>query len=212
MGIKLKIWGKHACFTRPEMRVERVSYDAITPTAAKGVIESIYWKPAIKWFVDRIHVINRINFVSFKRNEVNKKVTSRDIENAKNNKECYIDTDKVRVQRNSLVLQDVFYIIEAHFEETGEEESHPEKHYNAFLRRARKGQCFNQPYMGCREFPAFFELLEDNEEVPESYYSGQEIDLGWMLREINYKDMSPCFFRANMKDGVIEIPQKEVVR
>lgn len=208
-GIKLKVWGDYACFTRPEMKAERVSYDVITPSAARGILEAIHWKPAIRWVIDRIQVLNEIRFDNLRRNEVGSKIPVRNIEQAMKGKEvtlCQVASED-RQQRATLMLRNVAYIIEAHFEiaEPGGEDSNPAKHYNIFLRRAREGQCFHRPYLGCREFPAYFELLED--ELPSSFYHGQEQDLGWMLLDIDYRDnITPRFFRANMRDGVIEVP------
>lgn len=211
-GIRLKVWGDYACFTRPEMKAERVSYDVMTPSAARGILEAIHWKPAIKWVVDRIHVINPIRFDNIRRNEVGGKIPTRPIEQAMRGTPVVLGqwVEKDREQRATMALRNVVYIIEAHFELTdaaGPEDT-PEKHYNMFLRRARQGQCFHRPYLGCREFPAFFELVED--EIPPSYYRGEERDLGWMLHDIDFaNDMTPRFFRATMKDGIIEVPRFE---
>ncbi len=210
-GIKLKVWGDYACFSRPEMKVERVSYDVITPSAARGILEAIHWKPAIKWVIDRIYVLNPIEFDNIRRNEVTGIISANNIKKAMKGQEVelYQNTNAERAQRATLLLKNVAYVIEAHFEMTsnaGEEDS-PEKHYNIFLRRARQGQCFHRPYFGCREFPLHFELVE--EQLPESYYSDlDEKDLGWMLWDIDFKNnMTPKFFRATMKKGVIDIPK-----
>jgi len=208
-GIKLKVWGAYACFTRPEMKAERVSYDVMTPSAARGILEAIHWKPAIRWVIDRIQVLNEIRFDNIRRNEVGSKIPVRNIEQAMRGQEitlCQVAAED-RQQRATLMLRDVAYIIEAHFEivEPGREDGNPAKHYNIFLRRAREGQCFHRPYLGCREFPAYFALLED--ELPASFYHGKEQDLGWMLLDIDYRDnITPRFFRASMRDGVIEVP------
>ncbi|MDK2800777.1 MAG: CRISPR-associated protein Cas5d [Clostridiales bacterium] len=208
-GICLKIWGDYACFTRPEMKVERVSYDVITPSAARGILEAIHWKPAIRWVVDRIHVLNEIKFDNIRRNEVSNKISERNVKTAMKGKAMnlcqYASDSKERQQRATLLLRDVAYVIEAHFELTDKAgpEDTEEKHYNIMLRRARRGQCFHRPYLGCREFPAHFELLEGD--IPRSYYEGEK-DLGWMLWDIDYSnDMSPRFFRAYMHDGIIDV-------
>lgn len=208
-GIKLKVWGDYACFTRPEMKAERVSYDVMTPSAARGVLEAIHWKPAIRWAVDRIHVLNEIRFDNIRRNEVGSKIPEGNVKRAINGGDIelvqYAAED--RQQRAALVLRNVAYIIEAHFEMTNEAgpEDSPAKHYNIFLRRTREGQCFHRPYLGCREFAAHFELVEDD--IPGSYYVGQSQDLGWMLLDIDYKDsMNPKFFRASMENGIIVVP------
>lgn len=208
-GIKLKVWGDYACFSRPEMKVERVSYDVITPSAARGILEAIYWKPAIRWVIDRITVINPIKFENIRRNELLGKISVSAVKKAyMGNKDIqlYQSTDNI-VQRASLVLKDVCYYIEAHFElksKAGETDT-KEKHYNIALRRAKKGQCFHRPYFGCREFPVDFELVED--EILPSFYENTEKDLGFMLWDIDFNnEMLPLFFRPTMKDGVIDIP------
>jgi CRISPR-associated protein Cas5d len=208
-GIRLNVFGDYACFTRPEMKVERVSYDVITPSAARGIMEAIYWKPAIRWIIDRIHVMNQIRFTNVRRNEVSEKIPKININkiNKENNLKLYQDTSKQRQQRASMVLRDVSYIIETHFKMTDKAgtEDTEEKHYNIALRRLRKGQCYHQPYFGNREFVANFQIIE--EEVPLGFYHDKsEIDLGWMLWDIDFNnDMSPIFYRALMKDGIIEV-------
>lgn len=206
-GIRLKVYGDYACFTRPEMKVERVSYDVITPSAARGIMEAIYWKPAIRWVVDKIYVLNEIKFTNVRRNEVSQKISSANIKKAMNgsSSKLFQSATEDRQQRASMVLKDVCYIIELHFEMTEKAgvEDTPQKHYNIALRRLRQGQCYHQPCLGTREFAANFELFE--EEVPRSFYSG-ETDLGWMLWDIDFKnDMTPVFYRAIMQDGMIEV-------
>jgi CRISPR-associated protein Cas5d len=208
-GIAVKVWGDYACFTRPEMKAERVSYDVMTPSAARGILEAIHWKPAIRWVIDRIHVLNEVRFDNIRRNEVAHKISARNVMAAMKGEEAalYQDVSADRQQRASLVLRDVAYVIAAHFELTDQAgpEDTPEKHYNMAVRRARQGQCFHQPYLGCREFPAHFELLEGT--VPPSAHQGLDRDLGWMLHDIDFADaMTPRFFRAVMKDGIIEVP------
>jgi len=205
-GIKLKVWGDYACFTRPEMKVERVSYDVMTPSAARGILESIYWKPAITWVVDRIHVFTPIRFDNIRRNELAGKLALGTIKKAMNDGvsrvETFIEND--RQQRAAMVLRGVSYVIEAHFEFTGSEDNNAAKHKEIFDRRARKGQCFHHPYLGCREFPAHFELVEDD--LPQSKLTGKQ-DLGWMLHDIDFQNnMEAKFFRAEMRNGIIEIP------
>jgi CRISPR-associated protein Cas5d len=190
------------------MKVERVSYDVITPSAARGILEAIHWKPAIRWVIDRIHVVNPIRFENIRRNEVESMASTR-------KKAIYVTEE--RQQRASLVLKNVEYIIEAHFEMTGRRggEDTPEKHYNIFLRRARQGQCFHRPYFGCREFQANFELLEDRADAftYENVYPGEK-DLGYMLLDQTFhvdtkgetREAIPHFFRARMVDSVIEVP------
>lgn len=218
-GITVDVSGLRACFTRPEMKAERVSYDVITPSAARGILEAVYWKPAIVWRIDRIEVINEIKFETFRRNELGGKLSYQKARSVyKGNDELlYEDATNNREQRQTLLLRDVRYIIDAHFEMTDRSGSSdtPEKHYNMMLRRLRKGQCFNQPYFGCREFAVdSIELLE-NGVHPESFYRGQTIDLGYMLYDIDFEhDMRPQFFRAVMQDGTIDVAaaQEEVVK
>ena len=194
-GVKLKVWGDYACFTRPEMKVERVSYDMMTPSAARGILEAIYWKPTIRWVVDRIHVLNPIRFENVRRNEVGSVMSPR---------ADSLFVEEQRQQRAALVLRDVAYVIEAHFVFTGNEDNNPSKHKEMFERRTRKGQCFHHPYFGCREFPVCFELVEEGS--PVSQLSGEQ-DLGWMLHDIDFhNNMKARFFRAKMRDGVVEVP------
>jgi CRISPR-associated protein Cas5d len=204
-GIKLKVWGDYACFTRPEMKVERVSYDVITPSAARGILEAIYWKPAIRWVIDRIHVLNPIRFDNVRRNELASKLMIGVVRKAMNDSrspvEVYIEED--RQQRAAMLLRDVAYVIDAHFEFKGNEDNSPAKHKEIFDRRAAKGQCFHHAYLGCREFPAHFEPIE---EVPPSVHKGDK-DLGWILHDIDFdKGLEAKFFRAIMRKGVIDVP------
>lgn len=213
-GIKLHIWGERACFTRPEMKVERVSYDVITPSAARGILEAIHWKPAIRWQVDRIHVLRPIRFESIRRNEVGSKVSARNVLSAmkaKSTQDLYTVADEDRQQRAATVLRDVAYVIEAHFELTDKAgtDDNEGKHLDQFKRRARKGQCFHQPCMGTREFPAHFALLDETAQLPANTLSeaDKNRDFGWMLHDIDFAaGNAPRFFRAEMKAGVIEVP------
>lgn len=206
-GIKLRVWGDYALFSRPEMKVERVSYDVMTPSAARGILEAIYWKPEIRWIVDRIHVLNRIQFDNIRRNKLSNKVSVSDkVMREGNDFICqYIEED--RQQRASMVLKHVDYVIESHFELTGNDTSDPGKHLAMFERRAKKGQCFHRPYFGCREFPVNFEWCDD---IPRSQLNGEQ-DLGYMLHDIDFQNnMTPRFFRAVMHDGVIDCRQEVV--
>ena len=206
-GIKLRVWGDYALFSRPEMKVERVSYDVMTPSAARGIIEAIYWKPAIRWLIDRIHVLRPIRFENIRRNELSNKVSisSKDMEEGDRPIQQFIEDD--RQQRASMVLKNVEYVIEAHFELTGNDDMDEGKHLAIFERRVKRGQCFHRPYFGCREFPVSFEWCD---EVPKSDLTGER-DLGFMLHDIDFgNNMEAQFFRAVMVDGVIDC-QQEVV-
>lgn len=214
-GIKVLISGDRACFTRPEMKTERVSYDVMTPSAARGILEAVYWKPAIAWKIDSIQVVNEIRFDTFRRNELASKLSYQNAKAAySKNVPVYVDVMADRQQRATMYLKDVAYIVTAHFEMTARagESDTPEKHYNIALRRLRKGQCFNQPYLGCREFPATVSLVEDG--TVESYYQDiDRFDLGFMLYDIDFKNsMEPMFYRAVMKNGVIDTSRQEVKR
>lgn len=206
-GVILKVWGEYACFSRPEMKVERVTYDVMTPSAARGILESIYFKPALRWIVDEIQVLKPIRFGNIRRNEVSRVIPTAQINAAIKGKEApiYLAANECRQQRATLLLKDVAYRIKAHFELTDKcgETDTPEKHYNIFLRRARKGQCFSQPYLGCREFAAHFSLVEPGKETLEAPIAETK-DLGYMLYDIDYRrGMQPVFFRAQMEAGCI---------
>lgn len=208
-GVKLRVWGSYACFTRPEMKAERVSYDVMTPSAARGILEAIYWKPAILWIVDRIHVLNPIRFDNIRRNELGGKVSAGTVKKAmkdgKTSLCVFIEQD--RQQRAAMVLRDVDYVIEAHFELVSDQDNNIGKHLEIFNRRAEKGQCFHRPYLGCREFPAFF--IPVNGALPPSEMGGSpDRDLGWMLHDIDFANgKEPRFFRARVQDGIIEVPK-----
>lgn len=209
-GIAIRVRGDYALFTRPEMKVERVSYDVITPSAARGLIEAVYWKPAIRWVIDTIHVLNEIKFTNIRRNEVSNKIsTSTATQVMKGAKRpFYLSATDDRQQRAAMVLKNVDYVIEAHFEMTAEaaEEDTVEKHYNIALRRLRKGQHYHAPYLGAREFGAKVELLEIGNR-PKSALTGVQ-NLGWMLYDLDFSDpndIQPKFFNATMQDGVIDL-------
>jgi CRISPR-associated protein Cas5d len=210
-GIRLKVSGSHACFTRPEMKVERVSYDVITPSAARGILEAIHWKPAICWVVDAIHVLKPIRFQSIRRNEVGHKAPAGKIKTAMNRSSLeglHILVDEDRQQRASTVLVDVAYVIEAHFEMTGKAgpDDNAGKHADMFTRRAASGQCFHQPSLGTREFAAAFELLPHDETIPAAIADTR--DLGFMLWDIDHTapGRPSMFFRAMLEQGVVKVP------
>jgi CRISPR-associated protein Cas5d len=216
-GITIRVRGPYALFTRPEMKVERVSYDVITPSAARGIIEAVYWKPAILWVIDKIHVLNEIQFTNIRRNEVSEKASTDNILQAMKGgkKPLYISSVDNRQQRASMVLKDVDYIIEAHFDPVKEkwgERDTEEGHYNIVLRRLRQGQFFHAPCFGAREFSAQVEIIEDKREIPPSPLAGTR-DFGWMLYDLDFsnpRDIKPKFFKAQMRDGVIDLAQAEV--
>lgn len=239
-GIKLHISGDFACFTRPEMKVERVSYDIITPSAARGVLEAIYWKPQIRWVIERIHVLKPIRFTNIRRNEVGAKASAPSATAMKGEIVPILgmmaDDPKTRQQRATTLLRDVAYLIEAHFEilDFCFEKGGPQlpardcegKHLDMFNRRARAGQCFHQPCLGNREFPARFSLIEENDSIPGSELPPEQLnkELGWMLHDIAYlpadkraKDSfltgrgkrvrtEPRFFNAKLENGIVEVP------
>lgn len=216
IGVKVKVWGEYALFSRPEMKVERCSYDVITPSAARGILEAIYWHPGMKWVIDKIYVQKPVQFTSIRRNEVKSKISSNNVLPVYNgaDKQLYISTKSDIVQRASLLLRDVSYVIEAHFEMTEKavESDNPGKFKDIIMRRLKRGECYHTPYFGCREFPANFCLCED--EKIETAYSGEK-DLGFMLYDMDFSDLDniqPMFFRALMKDGVINLRDCEVIR
>lgn len=238
-GIRLFVNSDYACFTRPEMKVERVSYDVMTPSAARGVLEAIYWKPQIRWVVKAIHVLKPIRFSNIRRNEVSDKAsrpTAAHMAGQVSGNLGVIIEDK-RQQRASTLLREVAYVIEAdfdildyRFERNGPEMSLNDcagKHLDMFKRRARVGQCFHRPYLGCREFSADFELIEDDSPLPASELpeSDRNRRLGWMLHDIDFRPATkkdrdsfvessqgrrvraePRFFDAVLADGVLRVP------
>ena len=241
-GIRLHVWGDYALFTRPEMKAERVSYDVMTPSAARAIVSSIYWKPEIEWVIDRIHVLKPIRFTSVRRNEVGavavvprcEAIAGQPVE------PIGLSVEDERQQRASLLLKDVGYVIEAHFnvvsptlEKDGEKVDLAiceAKHISMFNRRAEAGQCFRQPYFGCREFPVSFRLLKDADPLPDKHLDVRDRDFGFMFHDFIYREdkkgtiiesyagrkltAEPRFFRAVMKDGIIDIPSlkgKEVL-
>lgn len=212
-GIRLHVWGDRACFTRPEMKVERVSYDVMTPSAARGILEAIHWKPAIVWVVDRIHVLKPVRFQSFRRNEVGARASAANAASAmkKGTTEGLgIIVEDNRQQRATTLLSDVAYVIEAHFEMTGRAgpEDTPAKHLSMFNRRAAAGQCFHRPCLGVREFAADFDLIPEGADLPDNLLPAdwRDRDLGWMLHDIDHAGGGVSrFFRGRLKDGVLDV-------
>ena len=218
MGVKVKVWGDFALFSRPELKVKRCSYDVMTPSAARGILDAIYWHPGLKWVVDKIYVRKPIQFTSVRRNEVKSKVLASSVLQAYNGgeKPLYISSKEEIVQRASLLLCDVEYVIDAHFEmtERANATDNPGKFKDIIMRRLRRGECFHMPYFGCREFPAHFCLWEE-EKIPTAYEDVEEKDLGLMLYDLDYRnpeDIQPMFFRAVLKRGILDLRDCEVMR
>ena len=211
-GVKLHVWGEYACFTRPEMKAERVSYDVMTPSAARGIIEAIHWKPAIRWEIDRIHVLKPIRFENLRRNELGGKISISKVVKAMRDgttEGLHTIIENDRQQRATTLLRDVAYVIEAHFTLTprATADDTAAKHFAIFNRRTAKGQCFHRPCLGIREFVADFEPVGNA--MPRSSLPCEQRnrDLGWMLHDIDYAGArSPRFFRAEMREGVINVP------
>lgn len=235
----LEVWGDYACFTRPEMKVERVSYDVMTPSAARAIFEAILWKPAIRWNVTKIEVLNPIKWISVRRNEVGKTIpnpTTKQLSGESSTPMGIIIEDE-RQQRAGLFLKDVKYRIHGYFDFIPPEkekdnvslssESWADQHevtkienmdeteakYAAmFERRAKKGQCFHRPYFGCREFACYFRLVDLEEELVEPI--NETRDLGFMLYDMDFgrtiDDPTPLFFRAYMDKGVVNTDRREV--
>lgn len=210
MSISVEVWGDYACFSRPEMKVERVSYDVMTPSAARGLLESIYWHPGLKWTIDRIHVCAPIRFSNIRRNEVKDTVSAQKVRTVINKGgELYLATPDSIQQRAAMVLRDVHYVIEAHFDITphAAPTDNPGKFQDIMRRRLEKGQFYHQPCFGVREFPAHFKPCTRLPACPEELLGEQ--DLGWMLLDLDYSDrenITPHFFRATLKNGVLEVP------
>jgi CRISPR-associated protein Cas5d len=209
----LEVSGPFACFTRPEMKVERVSYDVITPSAARSVFEAVLWKPQIRWHVRRIEVLKPVRWVNLRRNEVGKVVSTSNVQQAMNkgggDLALYIEDE--RQQRAGLFLRDVAYRVYADLDVVSRDEP-VQKYTDMFQRRASKGQCVNQPYLGCREFAADFRLVESAHDEPEPE-QGVNGDLGWMLYDLDFSDRAdpkPMWFRAQAVRGVIDLTKCEV--
>lgn len=214
-GIQVEVWGPYALFTRPELKVERVSYDIITPSAARGLIEAIYWHPGLRWRIDRIHLLSPIAFTNIRRNEVKSKLSASTARSAMmgTGKLPALYTGEDIQQRASMVLTDVHYVIDAHFELT--DKAAPSDNEGKFIdiarRRLARGQCFHPPCFGCREFPASFRVWEGGP-VPAV---DETRDLGLMLYDMDYRnprDIQPTFFRAKLEKGVLEVAGQEVLR
>lgn len=208
--VYLKVWGENACFTRPEMKVERVSYDVMTPSSARAILEAILWKPSIRWVITQIDVLKPIRWESVRRSEVANIISTKNVTSAMASGKGYLGLyiEDERQQRAGLFLRDVAYTIHARCLLTAK--ARPEdnliKYLEMFRRRAGSGQCFTQPYLGCREFSAYFELVNSEQDLPTPIdYS---CDLGWMLHDLDYSSSipTPFFFRAEMAAGRIIVP------
>ena len=209
----LELTGPYGCFTRPEMKVERVSYDVMTPSAARACFEAILWKPAIRWHVRKIEVLKPIRWVNLRRNEVSSVVSIANVKKAMSGSSIdlsiYADDSSERAQRAGLFLRDVAYRVHADLEFLRERdpEASPAKYQEMFERRAAKGQCVNQPYLGCREFAAAFRLIADPAAEPAAI--AETRDLGFMLHDLDFSvpaDPQPRFFRAQLEEGVVTVP------
>lgn len=215
MAVKVEAWGDFACFSRPEMKVERISYDVITPSAARGLLEAVYWHPGMRWRIDDIYVLSPIQMTNIKRNEVKSKILAGNVKGVMTGgrSELFINTSDDIQQRSSLVLQNVHYVIEAHFEltEKANETDNAGKFQDIIKRRLQRGQCYHQPYFGCREFPARFREWKDGE-----IFSIEETrDLGYMLWDMDYSDpknITPMFFHAKLENGIVHVGDCEVLR
>ena len=212
MSIQIEVWGNYACFSRPEMKTERVSYDVMTPSAARGLIESIYWHPGLRYCIDRIHVLAPIRFTNIRRNEVKSTLlASKALSAAKSGEALALIPSQDIQQRAALILQDVHYVIEAHFDMTDKAApgDNPGKFQDILRRRFQRGQAYSQPYFGCREFAAHFQ------EWPGGDIPAIDVtqDLGFMLYDMDYSDMQNIqaqFFRAKLEHGVLDCQNCEV--
>lgn len=214
-GFRVDVRGEYALFSRPEMKVERVSYDCITPSAARGILEAVFWHPGMQYKIDRIYVLNPIKFDNIRRNEVKAKISAANVLKVANqgSGELYLATTENIQQRASMVLRDVHYVIDAHFvmTEKANATDNTAKFHEMFQRRLKKGQCYHMPYLGCREFPADVRPYEGKE--INTAYPDEEKDLGFMLYDMDYAnpdDIRPMFFRAVLKKGVLDVAKPEV--
>ena len=218
MAIRLEVWGEYGLFSRSELKVERVSYDVITPSAARGIMESIFWHPGLRYVIDKIYVLSNIQYANIRRNEVKSKILSSKVKNAMQSgriDDLYINTKEDIVQRAALVLKNPHYVIESHFDMTDKANAsdNPGKFQDIIKRRISKGQCFHTPYFGCREFPVKYRLY-DFDDVP-TVYDEEVKDLGLMLYDFDYRnpnEITPMFFRAKLEKGVLDLRKCEVLR
>jgi len=216
LSICLEVWGDFACFTRPEMKTERVSYDVMTPSAARGILEAVFWHPGLMWKIDRIHVCNPIRFANIRRNEVKATIPASKARTVmeRGTGELYLATSQEIQQRAAMVLRDVRYVIEAHFDMTthAAPSDNPGKFQDIIKRRIHRGQCYHSPYFGCREFPVNFAMCETVPECPQELLGNR--NLGYMLWDMDYSDpenIQPLFFRAELNNGILTVPSREEV-
>lgn len=214
MAIQVEVWGEYACFTGPEMKTERVSYDCMTPSAARGLLESIFWHPGLRYVIDRIHVCAPICFTNIRRNEVKDTISARRVKTVmeRGTGELYLAAPESIQQRAAMVLRDVHYVIDAHFDMTknAAPSDNPGKFQDIIKRRLERGQCYSMPYFGTREFSAHFRRCTELPPCPEELKGTR--DLGWMLWDMDYSDpqnITPKFFRASLVNGVMTVPAPE---
>lgn len=214
MPISLEVWGDYACFSRPELKTERVSYDIMTPSAARGILEAIFWHPGMYWVIDRIRVCSPIRFLNLRRNELKSTVSARTARTVmdRGKGELYLVTSQDIQQRAAILLRDVHYIISAHFVLTDKAspEDNEGKFQDIIKRRIKQGQFYHQPYFGCREFPAQFKMCGEPPPCPTELLGEQ--DLGYMLWDMDYSDsenITPLFFRAVLRNGLLEVPGRD---
>ena len=220
MGIRLEVWGPYALFSRPELKTERVSYDVMTPSAARGLLDAIFWHPGLHWVVDSIRVLNPIRFANIRRNEVKSKADGKKVQSMMiGGAQATLNTRREIMQRASMVLTDVRYVITAHFDMTEKAApiDTPEKFYAIACRRMRAGQNYHTPCFGCREFPASYRLLEEVEPLPETETSrGLNRDLGLMLYDLDYSNprggIPPMFFHAELVHGDMNCREVTIFR
>lgn len=211
MAIQVEVWGDYALFSRLEFKVEHVTYDTMTQSAARGILDSLFWHPGMKWRIDRIHVCSPIRFTNIRRNEVKDTISARKVKTVmeKGKGELYLATPESIQQRAAMVLRNVHYVIDAHFDltESAAPGDNAGKFQDIIKRRLERGQCYSAPYFGTREFPAHFRRCTELPPCPEELKGVR--DLGWMLLDMDYTDpqnITPRFFRASLTDGVMVVP------
>ena len=215
MAIQVGVWGDYALFSRLEFKVEHVTYDTMTQSAARGILDSLFWHPGMKWRIDRIHVCSPIRFTNIRCNEVKDTIPWKKVETAMKTgqgKELYLSTAKSIQQRAAMVLRDVHYVIDALFDltENAAPGDNAGKFQDIIKRRLERGQCYSAPYFGTREFPAHFRRCTELPPCPDELEGVR--DLGWMLLDMDYTDpqnITPRFFRASLTDGVMVVPPWE---